>query len=94
MKEKKIGAFVTIEYSLLFPLIFMLFSFLVYIGIYLYNRCIFQSNIYIMAIEAARIDEENQKIPLQEFSKNKYLLRHMVNVVIQVVDGMPSMLII
>jgi hypothetical protein len=81
MKSRKIEAFVTIEYSILLPMILLVATFLVCIGMYLYNQCIFQTNLYILAIEGARIESNKEKDIIQylcnkekDLYKNKYIL--------------------
>lgn len=78
---KKLDAFVTIEYSLLLPVILTLFTMLVCIGLYLHNQCVLQTNVYILSIEGARlnVDDEEQRIMLlqkkeTELYNDKYIL--------------------
>lgn len=75
MKEKKVKAFVTIEYSLLLPVLLLVFTFLVYIGVYLHNQCVIQTNMYILAVEGARLsaNDTSRRISLlQEQEKKLY----------------------
>ena len=81
MRKKNVKAFVTIEYSLLLPVLLLLFTFLVYIGVYLHNQCVLQTNVYLLAVKGARAEAESigERIAhLQEqekmLYKNKYLL--------------------
>ncbi len=48
---KKVGAFITIEYSLLLPMLLLLYTFLIYIGLYQYNACLLQTDSYFVLLE-------------------------------------------
>ena len=78
---KKVNAFVTIEYSLLLPGILMVFTMLVCMGLYLHNQCILQTNIYLMSMEGARLQKDNNDQRLlslqkkeQKLYREKYIL--------------------
>ena len=94
MKEKKLKAFVTIEYSLLLPVLLLIFTFLVYIGVYLHNQCVIQTNMYILAVEGARLsaDDTSQRISLlreqeKKLYKDKYILTEKLQTTYRVVGN-------
>ncbi len=62
--KKYAGAFVTVEYTLLITVIFMIYSFIIGIGVYMYNECIMGSNVRILALEGMNMSslENKQKI--------------------------------
>ena len=81
MKRREAGAFVTIEYSLLLPVILALFTSLVCLGLYLHNQCILQIDTYILSVEGARVhaDSLGRQIELLQkkemnLSGDKYIL--------------------
>ncbi len=49
--KKYVEAFVTVEYTLLVAVILLIYSFLLGIGVFMYNQCILQSNVRILALE-------------------------------------------
>lgn len=78
---KKTDAFVSIEYSLLLPGILAVFTMIICMGLYLYNQCILQTNVYLLAVEGARLyaEDNQQKLILlqkkeQELYAKKYIL--------------------
>ena len=74
-EKMMVDAFVSIEYTLLVPVLFVLYAFLICIGIYQYNQCILQTNMYLLGIESTRFTDEthqNQIDKLQEIEKNLY----------------------
>lgn len=74
-KTMMIDAFVSIEYTLLIPVLFVLYGFLIGIGIYQYNQCILQTNMYILGIVATEFSTEtpqNQIEKLQEIETQLY----------------------
>ena len=54
MRKKTVGAFVTIEYTLLIPVLLLLYTCLIYMGLFLQNRCVLQANVYMLGVEASR----------------------------------------
>lgn len=59
MKKKELGAFVTIEYTLLLTILMMLYTFLICMGLYLYNQCVLQTNVYLLGVEGAHLTDRN-----------------------------------
>ncbi len=81
MKNKELEAFVTIEYTLLIPVLLLLYTSLIGMGIYLHNRCVLQTNTFLLAVEAARIDFQEGALEggllqgkAEQLYNNKYLL--------------------
>lgn len=76
---KKVDAFVTIEYTLLLPVLLMLYTFLIYIGLYQYNQCIMQNNVCLLALEGYHKNYAAEEFkPLyqmeEELNADKYIL--------------------
>lgn len=59
---KKVEAFVTLEYSLLLPVLCLLYTVLIYVGLYQYNQCLFQNDMYHIAIDGAGVTYQNKYI--------------------------------
>lgn len=79
--NKEVGGFVTIEYTLLIPVLLVLYTFLVCIGLYQYNQCILRTNIYILGTEAAQLMnmEASSKVArLQEIENNLYYDKYLL----------------
>ncbi len=57
---KKVGAFVTVEYALLLPVILIVYSFLIYISIYQYDACLLQNDAYFYALEGEHMPYVNK----------------------------------
>lgn len=55
MRKKTVGAFVTIEYTLLIPVLLLLYTCLIYMGLFLHNRCVLQANAYMLGVEGSRL---------------------------------------
>ncbi len=55
MREKRVGAFITIEYTLLIPVLLLLYTCLIYMGLFLHNRCVLQANVYMLGLEGSRL---------------------------------------
>ena len=72
---KKADAFISIEYSLLIPGILAVFAIIIYMGLYLYNQCILQTNVYLLAVEGSEMSAENNKYILAENIQTLYGLR-------------------
>ncbi len=52
------GAYMTVEASLLMPMVLCLFVILIYVSFYLYDRCVFQQDAYILCLrESIQKDE-------------------------------------
>lgn len=78
---KKVEAFVTIEYTLLLPVLLMLYTSLIYIGLYQYNQCIMQNNTCLLALEGCCIydltqEELSESLSYleKELNADKYIL--------------------
>ncbi len=56
---RKIQAFITIEYTLLLPILTLLYVFLIYIGLYEYNASLLLADTYFLALEG-EINYENK----------------------------------
>lgn len=68
-------AFVTIEYSLLMPVLLCMYTFLVYIGLFQYNRCLQQTNTFILGIEKEeQVELGALKQKEEQLYHEKYLL--------------------
>lgn len=62
-------AFITVECSLLLTVIFIVYTFLAGIGIFLYNQCILQSNIGILAAEGVSMVGADEQTVVEELQK-------------------------
>lgn len=81
MSRKCVGGFVTIEYTLLIPILLILYTFLVCMGLYQYNQCILCTNIRILGTEGAQMIEESsaERVrELQEIEKKLYLGKYIL----------------
>lgn len=74
-------AFITIEYTLLLPVLLLLYTFLIYIGIYQYDQCILQTNMYLLGSKGTALYTENPEEKVQSLQEkerqlyyDKYLL--------------------
>lgn len=79
--KKEADGFITIEYTLLIPVLLVLYTFLVCIGLYQYNQCILRTNIYILGTEGSQLmnEEASSRVAMiQEMEEllyyDKYLL--------------------
>lgn len=80
-KETKIGSFVfhfvrfkaegssTIELSLIMPMLLTLFTFLIYLSFFLYNRVETTANAYICALRGSRLEQETAEKTYQHMKK-------------------------
>ncbi len=68
---KKVDAFITLEYSLLLPVILGIFTLLIYMGLYLHNQCVLQTNINLLAIEGAKLYTDNNQQRLAFLQKKE-----------------------
>ncbi len=86
--KRKVAGFTTIECCLLIPILLMLYSFIVYIGLFQYNRCVLQTNLYLLGLKgkefSASSSDEYMK-QLQDYEKSlyneKYLLLNNLQIV-------------
>lgn len=63
---KKANAFVTIEYSLLLPVLFFMYVILVYIAIYLYDFCLLQNDVRLVAMGNEKPGYQNKYLLVEE----------------------------
>ena len=63
---KKDNAFVTVEYSLLLPILFLIYAVLIYVGIYQYNECLLQNDAFLYAIEGEEAPYSDKYILVEE----------------------------
>ena len=78
---KSVGGFVTIEYTLLIPVLLVLYTFLICMGLYQYNSCILRTNISILGTEGAQLAKDSATTKLAKLKEkeaqlyyDKYLL--------------------
>lgn len=74
-------AFITIEYTLLLPVLLLLYTFLIYIGIYQYDQCILQTNMYLLGSKGAAlyIETPEEKLQcLQEIEQHLYYDKYLL----------------
>ena len=71
---KKVDAFVTVEYSMLLPILFLIYTFLIYIGIYQYDVCLLQNDMYFYAMEGEVSPYPNKYILVEEMGLEEQLL--------------------
>ena len=50
---KKTGGYFSVEASMIIPLVIFLFSFLLYLTFYLYNRCVVSQDVYLLAFRGS-----------------------------------------
>lgn len=81
----RVSASVTIEYTLLLPVLLLVYFFLICVGLYQYNRCIFQENMRLIAVEALHTSADGEALINSLQAKesgllvNKYLLAGQVH---------------
>lgn len=87
---KKADGFVTVEYSLLVTCLFVVYAFLCSITLFLYNRCVLQSNMYLLAVEGAAWQAASPEKTVQYIQKKaaeadwqKYVLAENMQVTVQ-----------
>lgn len=87
---KKADGFVTVEYSLLVTCLFVVYAFLCSITLFLYNRCVLQSNMYLLAVEGAACQAASPEKTMQYMQKKaaeadwqKYVLVENMQVTVQ-----------
>lgn len=54
------GAYMTVEASLILPMVFCAFVILMYTAVYLYDRCLFTQDAYIACLRESRRKEEGE----------------------------------
>ena len=90
MRKQTVGAFVTIEYTLLIPVLLFLYTFLIYMGLFLHNRCVLQANAYLLGVEGSHLtvtDPAEKVARLQEKERqlyHKYILAEELSCTYQV----------
>ncbi|MCD7806404.1 MAG: pilus assembly protein [Lachnospiraceae bacterium] len=76
--RRRVGGYLTIELTLLLPMIIMVFLLLTEAGLYFYNRCLLRENAQILALqlaeEAETLTEEGLADHISGLAQNKYLL--------------------
>lgn len=79
--KKHVNGFITIEYTLLIPLLLMLYTFLVCMGLYQYNQCVLRTNIYLLGVESLELADEDATAKITALKKiekqlyyDKYIL--------------------
>lgn len=87
---KKTDGFVTVEYSLLVTCLFVVYVFLCSITLFLYNRCVLQSNMYLLAVEGAACQTASPEKTVQYIQKKaaeadwqKYVLAENMQVTVR-----------
>lgn len=76
---KKLPAFVTLEYTLLLPVIMIFYIVLIYMGLYQHNRCVMQINTYIMATEGSKqYERDSERIFSVLRQKYQYLGKYLL----------------
>ncbi len=73
--RKELGGFITVEYTCLIGVIFLIYCFLLSVGLFWYNQCILQSNVKMLALEGlhmADYDAEEKTEALQQKEKRLY----------------------
>ena len=80
-EKKAVDGFVTIEYTLLIPVLLIFYTFLICMGLYQYNECLLRTNMYLLGCEGARLFEKevSSKIEIlqnvqERLYYDKYLL--------------------
>lgn len=69
-KEKKLAnGYMTLEVTLLFPVIFTIIMLLIYLSFYLYDRCLLENSAYIAALRGSRMQLMNNDEIFQETNK-------------------------
>lgn len=78
--SKQVKGFITVEFSLLIIIIFIVYSFLISIGVYMYNQCVLQTNGGLLAVEGismlAKDSDEKMSVLRQKEShlyREKYI---------------------
>lgn len=79
--KKYVGGFITIEYTLLIPVLLVLYTFLVCIGLYQYNQCVLRTNIFLLGVEGSELAGEDAAAKItalkeieQQLYYDKYIL--------------------
>ena len=79
--KKEVDGFVTIEYTLLIPVLLVLYTFLVYIGMYQYNQCLLRTNVYILGTEGVHfmnVEASSKAAMLQEIEDQLYYDKYLL----------------
>lgn len=71
-KKKLLKGSLTIEATIIVPLILILIITMIYISFYLYNRCIIAQNSYITALRGSLYKED---VSAPEYDRNNYMKR-------------------
>lgn len=73
MRKKELEAFITIEYTLMLPILILLYAFLIYIGLFMYNRCILQVNTYLLSNQSTEAMGRDAVEKVEKITKQKVL---------------------
>ena len=79
--KKCLKGSVTVEYTLLLPVLLAVYTFLIAMAIYQYNECLLISNLYLIGnqrMELARQDGEKQVNLLKERAAKLYYEKHIL----------------
>ncbi|MCD8069071.1 MAG: pilus assembly protein [Lachnospiraceae bacterium] len=76
--RKRMGGYLTLEFTLLLPVLIMVFLLLTEAGLYFYNRCLLRENAQILALQLAQEDSGLTQESLSDYvsglEQYKYLL--------------------
>ena len=73
--KKRMKGSVTIEYTLLLPVLFIVYTFLIAVALFQYNQCLITTNVYLIgnqSMELARQDGEGKMKILKEKASRLY----------------------
>ena len=80
-RKKNIDGFITIEYTLLIPVLLILYTFLICMGLYQYDQCLLRTNMCLLGSEASCManEEASSKVALlQEIEENLYYDKYLL----------------
>ncbi|MCD8325552.1 MAG: pilus assembly protein [Lachnospiraceae bacterium] len=77
--RRRMGGYLTLEFTLLLPVLIMVFLLVTEAGLYFYNRCLLRENAQILALqliqeETASLTEEGLSDHVSGLAQYKYLL--------------------
>lgn len=73
MRKKELDAFITVEYTLMLPMLVLVYAFLIYMGLFMYNRCILQANTYLLSILASESMDKDAIERVERITQQKLL---------------------
>lgn len=56
---KKVDGFVTVEYALLLPVLYVIYAFIIYVTVYQYHICLEKNDKYVCAVEEKNYSPQN-----------------------------------